>query len=121
MPPNFRHSSVILRISDWESDAIRRDLFFTCTECLLGVRYTYQNPNIIQGAGGLQKDVIIIGGGLAGTLLALELRTLGFENFLVLESSDRLGGNKTWSCFASDISEYRLPSYMLRARFSSHT
>ncbi len=37
-------------------------------------------------------DVIIIGGGVSGLTAASILSSLGNENILVLEASDRLGG-----------------------------
>ena len=49
-------------------------------------------------------DVIFAGGGLASTLAAYRLKTLRPElSVLVVEVGDRLGGNHTWSCHASDL------------------
>ncbi|HEX7852445.1 MAG TPA: lycopene beta-cyclase CrtY [Sphingobium sp.] len=49
-------------------------------------------------------DVAIVGGGLAGGLIALALAERRPELTLVLiESEDRFGGNHVWSCFGSDI------------------
>ncbi len=38
--------------------------------------------------------VIIIGAGMAGILTAIRLREYGYENFVIYEKSDRIGG--TW-------------------------
>ncbi len=53
----------------------------------------------------LGYDVIIAGGGLAGTLAAYRLRLLHpGARVLLLEESDRLGGHHTWSFHDNDIS-----------------
>lgn len=51
-------------------------------------------------------DLVIVGGGLAGSLAALAFaaRKPGMR-FRLLEGSDRLGGNHVWSFFDSDIRE----------------
>ncbi len=38
--------------------------------------------------------VIVIGAGMAGILTAIRLREYGYENFVIYEKSDRVGG--TW-------------------------
>jgi len=49
-------------------------------------------------------DLAIVGGGLAGGLLALALRKQRPDlNLRIVESGERLGGNHLWSFFASDI------------------
>lgn len=49
-------------------------------------------------------DVAIVGGGLAGGLIALALRRKRPEcNVVLIEGSQRVGGNHLWSFFASDI------------------
>lgn len=49
-------------------------------------------------------DVILVGGGLANSLIALRLRTLRPElKLLVLERSPALGGRHTWSFFDTDV------------------
>ena len=54
-------------------------------------------------AGGRQ-DLVIVGGGLAGSLLALALRAARPDlRLLILEAGERLGGNHVWSFFASDV------------------
>ncbi len=53
----------------------------------------------------LRADVVLVGGGLANGLIALRLRTLRPElNVVILERGARLGGQHTWSHFASDVS-----------------
>ncbi|MBC7986908.1 MAG: lycopene beta-cyclase CrtY [Sphingomonadaceae bacterium] len=50
-------------------------------------------------------DVAILGGGLAGGLIALALRRARPElRALVIEGGQSLGGNHIWSFFASDVS-----------------
>lgn len=49
-------------------------------------------------------DVIIVGGGLAGGLLALRLRTARPDvSVLLIERESTLGGNHTWSFHESDL------------------
>jgi lycopene beta-cyclase len=51
-------------------------------------------------------DVLIVGGGLAGTLLAYRLRGLRPALAVtVLERGETLGGRHTWSLHASDVSD----------------
>jgi lycopene beta-cyclase len=57
-------------------------------------------------AGSLKCDVAILGGGLAGALVALALATRRPElDVRLIEESDTLGGNHIWSFFDSDLSE----------------
>lgn len=50
-------------------------------------------------------DVIIVGGGLAGSLTALRFATTKPElNVLLIEETDRLGGHGSWHFFDSDLS-----------------
>lgn len=52
-------------------------------------------------------DIAIIGGGLAGGLIALALAKLRPElRLLVVEQGERFGGNHVWSFFASDIAAH---------------
>lgn len=54
--------------------------------------------------GALPPDIAIVGGGLAGGLIALALAKKRPEiRLLLIESDDRFGGNHVWSCFDSDI------------------
>lgn len=62
-------------------------------------------------AGGMpspapvKADICIAGGGLAGGLIALRLKALRPElKVIVLEKGETLGGQHTWSHFASDVS-----------------
>jgi len=53
----------------------------------------------------LDHDLIIVGGGLAGSLIVLRLAQLRPElRVVVLEAGATLGGNHTWSHFDSDLS-----------------
>lgn len=71
-------------------------------------------------------DLLIVGGGLSGSLLAwrLKQRAPGLR-FRLIEAGGRLGGNHTWSFFETDLSEaqslwidplvtYRWPAYEVR-------
>jgi lycopene beta-cyclase len=50
-------------------------------------------------------DVVLVGGGLANSLIALRLRALRPElRILVLERDGALGGRHTWSFFDTDVS-----------------
>lgn len=40
----------------------------------------------------LQKKIIVIGAGMSGLACASSLRDYGFENVLILEARDRIGG-----------------------------
>ena len=49
-------------------------------------------------------DVIFAGGGLASTLSACRVKARRPElRMLVVEAGERLGGNHTWSCHATDL------------------
>ncbi len=51
-----------------------------------------------------QAPIVIVGGGLAGSLAALALRERRRDlPVLLLESGKRFGGNHTWSFFDSDV------------------
>lgn len=51
-------------------------------------------------------DVAIVGGGLAGSLIALALRRKRPDmDVRLIEASGRIGGNHVWSFFASDIDD----------------
>jgi lycopene beta-cyclase len=51
-----------------------------------------------------EADVVLVGGGLANSLIALRLRTLRPEvGVLLLEREERLGGRHTWSFHADDL------------------
>jgi len=51
-------------------------------------------------------DVAIVGGGLAGGLIALALAARRPEaRVALIEAADRFGGNHVWSCFDSDIDD----------------
>lgn len=52
----------------------------------------------------IRCDIAIVGGGLAGGLIALALRRKRPEcRVLLIDGSDRIGGNHLWSFFASDV------------------
>jgi lycopene beta-cyclase len=54
-------------------------------------------------------DVILVGGGLANGLIALRLLEERADvRFILLEKSDRLGGQHTWSFHHSDVSVHQL-------------
>jgi lycopene beta-cyclase len=57
-------------------------------------------------ASTITCDVAIVGGGLAGGLLALALRTKHpILDVRLIEAGDRVGGNHVWSFFGSDIGD----------------
>ena len=74
----------------------------------------------------LQHDIIIVGGGLSGGLLAWRLKQVRPDLDVVLvEAATKLGGNHTWSFFASDLTAaqnawidplvcHRWPAYEVR-------
>ncbi len=45
-------------------------------------------------SGDRDARIIVVGAGMAGILTAIKLREAGYENFVIYEKSDRLGG--TW-------------------------
>lgn len=58
----------------------------------------------IGGKDAAPRDVIIVGGGLAGGLIALALHRDAPEcRFLLIEAGRSLGGHHRWSWFATDI------------------
>ncbi|NYE25998.1 lycopene beta-cyclase CrtY [Pigmentiphaga litoralis] len=62
------------------------------------------DSNAVYLPEGAPLDLILVGGGLANGLLAWRLATERPDvNFLVLEGSEHLGGNHTWSFHDSDI------------------
>lgn len=55
---------------------------------------------------GMNADVIVVGGGLAGGLIAMRLNMVHPEKkVLLLERGPRLGGNHTWNFFGPEKSE----------------
>jgi lycopene beta-cyclase len=53
-----------------------------------------------------RADVVLVGGGLANGLIALRLRTLRpDQKVIVVEYGETLGGQHTWSHFATDVSD----------------
>lgn len=48
---------------------------------------------------------LLLGGGLANGILALKLKSVGFEDFVLVEKSSVFGGNHTWSFHGTDLSE----------------
>lgn len=55
-------------------------------------------------AGSLKCDVAVLGAGLAGGLVALALAAKRPElTVLLIEETDRIGGNHVWSFFDSDL------------------
>jgi lycopene beta-cyclase len=73
-----------------------------------------------------RPDLLLVGGGLANGLLALKLAQARPDlDVRILEASDRLGGNHTWSFFDTDLTPdqrawiepliaYRWPAYSVR-------
>lgn len=56
--------------------------------------------------GALRSDIAILGGGLAGGLVALALARFRPDlSILVVEREAKLGGNHVWSFFATDLPE----------------
>ncbi len=49
------------------------------------------------------RKVVILGGGLAGGLLAYRLAQKGFKKFLIIDQGSQFGGDHTWSFFDSDV------------------
>lgn len=82
-------------------------------------------------AGGKPLDLIIVGGGLAGSLAALAVAQARPDlRLLLIERDASLGGNHTWSFFETDLSPeghalvaplvaHRWPGY--HVRFPAHT
>ncbi|OYX33388.1 MAG: lycopene cyclase [Caulobacterales bacterium 32-69-10] len=71
-------------------------------------------------------DILLVGGGLANSLIAFRLSQLRPElSVRIVEAGARLGGNHTWSFFASDLTQaqhdwiapfvvHRWPGYTVR-------
>ncbi|MFS0738266.1 lycopene beta-cyclase CrtY [Sphingomonas sp. 1P06PA] len=82
-------------------------------------------------ASGAPHDIAIVGGGLAGGLIALALAAKRPElDVVLIEAGERIGGNHIWSFFESDVPRdqrdilaplvaYAWPSY--EVRFPSHS
>lgn len=57
----------------------------------------------------MTHDLVLVGGGLANTLIALRLRECRPElSCLVLEQGPALGGNHTWSFHGTDVADAQL-------------
>jgi lycopene beta-cyclase len=68
-----------------------------------------ETPSNTPRAQATAADVLIVGGGLAGGLTAMTFAKLRPEkSFILLESSDRLGGDHTWSFHSSDVPTWAL-------------
>ena len=68
-------------------------------------------------------DLVIVGGGLAGSLVSLALARRRPEiDFLLIEGGPSFGGNHTWSFFDSDIAvdDRWLVELLLSARWEDH-
>jgi len=53
-----------------------------------------------------QFDIVIVGGGLAGALIAWRLHVARPDiSFVLIEKGDHLGGNHTWSFHSTDLSK----------------
>jgi lycopene beta-cyclase len=71
----------------------------------------------------VDADVILVGGGLANSLIAIRLRAQSPQlRLLLLEQEASLGGNHTWSFHGSDVSETQLEWLrpLIAASWSSH-
>ena len=66
--------------------------------------------------------LLIIGGGLAGGLLSLALKRVGFENFLLVEAGEKFGGNHTWSFHRQDVPDllWEVLSPKLKGSWPAH-
>ncbi len=71
---------------------------------------------------GNSKKIVLIGAGLANSLIALYLKRIGFEDFILIEKSKMIGGKHTWSFFTSDISrnDFEILQPILKKSWNSH-
>ena len=64
------------------------------------------NPESTAMMERMRADIILVGGGLANTLIALRLSdALPEIKVMILEQGPALGGNHTWSFHGSDLSD----------------
>lgn len=62
------------------------------------------SPQSVEPGAAAPHDVVIVGGGLAGGLIALALHRHAPDcRFVVIEAGRSLGGHHRWSWFATDI------------------
>lgn len=71
------------------------DLFLklTGTNHILGHRLRF--PNFPKSTSEIEIPVLIIGGGITGLSAARQFTKKGFNDFLLLELEDQVGGNST--------------------------
>ena len=63
-------------------------------------------PSPLGMTAAIRCDVAIVGGGLAGTLVALALKRRDASlDVRVIDAGESLGGNHVWSFFGSDVAE----------------
>src|SRR3546814_2603610 len=83
-----------IRISDWSSDVCSTDLV------------DMSGPQGERGHEEPMHEVVIIGAGLGGIGVAIELREAGIEDFVLLERAADIGGtwrDNTYPGIASDV------------------
>jgi len=60
---------------------------------------------MVAASSTTRADVVLVGGGLANSLIALRLRALRPDlSVLLIERDDRIGGEHTWCHFETDVS-----------------
>jgi len=75
-----------------------------CAGCLIAPRPAL--PYGVKHMSDTQYDVVIVGGGLAGGLIALALHRARPEyRIALIETGKTLGGNHRWSWFDTDLSD----------------
>ncbi|QTV06888.1 NAD(P)-binding protein [Faecalibacter bovis] len=87
------------------------DLFLklTGTNHILGHRLRF--PNFPKPTSEIETSILIIGGGIAGLSAARRLSQKGFNDFLLLELEEKVGGNSTGG--ENEYSKYPLGAHYL--------
>ncbi|KAK2738947.1 hypothetical protein FQN57_006741 [Myotisia sp. PD_48] len=72
-----------------------------------GVMSLNKNRNTINAKDMKRKKVAIVGGGMAGLMTYLNLKTSGFENLEIIEASNRIGGRVRTEYLTDDPFDYQ--------------
>lgn len=80
-------------------------VYHRLTDSIVSVESKHLNVSVrcISGVKNMDKKIIIIGSGAAGFAAASKLISNGFENIVLLEAEDRIGGRVHTIPYGSNV------------------